>query len=182
MCQFFAPSPFPVRPPATATAAPQFLAKQLEEENQVLSANFSQLKQAQSAFAESAACMGALAEQAEGAAPFFRGRFSCARPSPLPRLPPGKEVLVPLTSSLYVMGVLDPRERVLVDIGTSFYVGKSPADARALLAKKAALLKENTETLFKAISVKRDNLDTVQRTLELKQQQQQQQQQQPRAP
>lgn len=77
---------------------------------------------------------------------------------------------MPLTSSLFVPGVLDPRERVLVDIGTSFYVGKSAGDARALLAKKAALLKENTETLYRVINEKRDNLETVQRTLEIKQQ------------
>ena len=77
---------------------------------------------------------------------------------------------MPLTSSLYVAGVLDPHEPVLVDIGTSFFVGKAAADARTLLTKKAALLKENTETLYKVISEKRDNLETVQRTLELKQQ------------
>jgi hypothetical protein len=64
-------------------------------------------------------------------------------------------VLVPLTSSLYVPGLLDPKERVLVDIGTSFYVGKSAGDAKELLAKKAAQLKENTDTLMKVILVKR---------------------------
>lgn len=65
---------------------------------------------------------------------------------------------MPLTSSLYVAGVLDPTERVLVDIGTSFFVGKSAADAKELLARKAALLKENTETLSRVISSKRGAL------------------------
>jgi hypothetical protein len=55
-----APRPRPLR-------APQSFAKQLEEENQLLTANFNQLKSAQAQFAESAACMGALAAQAEGA-------------------------------------------------------------------------------------------------------------------
>ena len=184
----------PLRPPLTLPArtpayriAPQFLAKQLEEENTVLSANFNQLKQAQAKFSEAAACMASLAQETEGArrcalwsARAARAPRHHSRPPTHPRPPPhahspnrapaGKEVLVPLTSSLYVPGVLDPRERVLVDIGTSFYVGKSAGDARALLAKKAALLKENTETLYRVINEKRDNLDTVQRTLEIKQQ------------
>jgi prefoldin alpha subunit len=34
------------------------------------------------------------------------------------------EVLVPLTSSLYVKGRLTDREKVLVDVGTGFYVEK----------------------------------------------------------
>lgn len=34
------------------------------------------------------------------------------------------DVLVPLTSSLYVKGKLTDREKVLVDVGTGFYVEK----------------------------------------------------------
>lgn len=34
------------------------------------------------------------------------------------------EILVPLTSSLYVKGTLADREKVLVDVGTGFYVEK----------------------------------------------------------
>lgn len=34
------------------------------------------------------------------------------------------EILVPLTSSLYVKGKLADREKVLVDVGTGFYVEK----------------------------------------------------------
>lgn len=34
------------------------------------------------------------------------------------------EILVPLTSSLYVKGRLADREKVLVDVGTGFYVEK----------------------------------------------------------
>ena len=36
----------------------------------------------------------------------------------------GKEVLVPLTSSLYVPGRLTDVESVVVDIGTGYYVTK----------------------------------------------------------
>lgn len=34
------------------------------------------------------------------------------------------EILVPLTSSLYVPGRLADREKVVVDVGTGFYVEK----------------------------------------------------------
>ena len=34
------------------------------------------------------------------------------------------QILVPLTSSLYVKGQLTDREKVLVDVGTGFYVEK----------------------------------------------------------
>lgn len=36
----------------------------------------------------------------------------------------GDEILVPLTSSLYVKGKLADREKVIVDVGTGFYVEK----------------------------------------------------------
>lgn len=36
----------------------------------------------------------------------------------------GDEILVPLTSSLYVRGRMASREHVLVDVGTGFYVEK----------------------------------------------------------
>ena len=36
----------------------------------------------------------------------------------------GKQVLVPLTSSLYVPGRLSDTETVVVDIGTGYYVKK----------------------------------------------------------
>ncbi len=69
-------------------------------------ANFQQLKDAQERFAESAASLAGI--PADGA---------------------GREVMVPLTASLYVPGTLAGLEEVLVDIGTGFYVGALRADA-----------------------------------------------------
>lgn len=37
---------------------------------------------------------------------------------------PGKPILVPLTTSLYVPGKLADTENVIVDVGTGFYVEK----------------------------------------------------------
>lgn len=44
------------------------------------------------------------------------------------------EILVPLTSSLYVKGSLADREKVLVDVGTGFYVEKVCSVCRSWLA------------------------------------------------
>jgi len=153
----------------------QQYAKSLEEENQVLTANFQQLKMAQAKFLDAATCMRTLASEAQSAcaalAPAARGKPAFLTPTSLPfsSRPADKDILVPLTSSLYAPGVLDVSERVLVDIGTSFYVGKTPAAANELLARKAALLKANTDTLYRVILEKRDNLEVVARTLEQKQ-------------
>jgi prefoldin alpha subunit len=81
----------------------------------------------------------------------------------------GKDILVPLTESLYVPGKLHPEELVLVDIGTNFYVGKTASAAKDLLLKKAGLLRTNTETLYKVITEKREHLDVVQEELERRQ-------------
>ena len=50
----------------------------------------------------------------------------------------GKEVLVPLTQSLFVPGRLRATAPVLVDVGTGFYVGKTPEGAAEILAKQVS--------------------------------------------
>jgi prefoldin alpha subunit len=65
-----------------------------------LSDNFAQLREAQARFSESADAL-----------------------SSIPPDGPGRDVLVPLTGSMYVPGTLGGTEEVLVDVGTGFYVG-----------------------------------------------------------
>ena len=162
------------------------LERQLEEENTMLTANINQLKMAQQKFTEAASVVSALTLDKKGACapwialcppspalarpshPHSLHPASSTPPHP-PTLPPGREILVPLTGSLYVAGVLDPEERVLVDIGTSLFVGKTVADAKELLQRKATLLRTNTDTLYKVITEKRSNLDTVQEELQRRQ-------------
>ena len=43
------------------------------------------------------------------------------------------EILVPLTTSLYVPGKLADRKKVIVDVGTGFYVEKVVPDRKGLL-------------------------------------------------
>lgn len=91
-----------------------------------LTANFQQLKDAQARFAESANSL--LALPTDGVA---------------------RDVMVPLTASLYVPGKLGSLDEVLVDIGTGYYVGKTAPAAAEMLNRKAAVVKGNAEQLMK---------------------------------
>ena len=66
----------------------------------------------------------------------------------------GKEILVPLTSSLYVPGQLADGNKVLVDIGTNYYVEKSVADADEFFKRKIDFLKQQMDKLQPAVQQK----------------------------
>ena len=58
-----------------------------------------------------------------------------------------KEMLVPLTSSLYVSGKLVSNSKVLVDIGTGYYVNKSVDEAKKYFEKKIQFIGKQIEQL-----------------------------------
>ncbi|OJI97465.1 hypothetical protein ASPVEDRAFT_36878 [Aspergillus versicolor CBS 583.65] len=64
------------------------------------------------------------------------------------------EILVPLTSSLYVKGRLTDREHVLVDVGTGYYVEKTPAKAIEFYDQKVKELDTNLTELEKVVQTK----------------------------
>lgn len=70
----------------------------------------------------------------------------------------GKDILVPLTSSVYVPGKLAQTSQVLVDIGTGYYVTKSVAEATTYYKNKMNYLKEQLDQLQKNIYLKQDSL------------------------
>ena len=57
----------------------------------------------------------------------------------------GKQVLVPLTGSMYVPGQLANSGKVVVDIGTGYYVEKSSKDAQEYFGRKVKFVTENME-------------------------------------
>ncbi|XP_011002261.1 PREDICTED: probable prefoldin subunit 5 isoform X1 [Populus euphratica] len=71
------------------------------------------------------------------------GRLEVAATSlnDLSHRPQGKKMLVPLTASLYVPGTLDDADRVLVDIGTGYFVEKTMNEGKDYCERKIALLK-----------------------------------------
>ncbi|KAE8355586.1 Prefoldin [Aspergillus coremiiformis] len=64
------------------------------------------------------------------------------------------DILVPLTSSLYVKGKLADREKVLVDVGTGFYVEKTAQKATEFYEDKIKGLESNLTELEKIVQTK----------------------------
>ncbi|EAW22798.1 prefoldin subunit 5 [Aspergillus fischeri NRRL 181] len=64
------------------------------------------------------------------------------------------DILVPLTSSLYVRGKLADREKVLVDVGTGFYVEKTAPKAIEFYEEKVKGLETNCVELEKIVQTK----------------------------
>ncbi|KAK4479697.1 hypothetical protein RD792_015228 [Penstemon davidsonii] len=62
--------------------------------------------------------------------------------------PRGKKMLVPLTASLYVAGTLDDAEKVLVDVGTGYFIEKTMAEGKDYCERKINLLKSNYDQLL----------------------------------
>ena len=70
-------------------------------------------------------------------------------------------MLVPLTGSLYCPGKLGGCEKVLVDIGTGYYVRKSRDGAREFFDRKLEMVHGNIEALQRIVSEKKKNLESV---------------------
>ncbi|XP_050234291.1 prefoldin subunit 5 [Mercurialis annua] len=75
--------------------------------------------------------------------------------------PQGKKMLVPLTASLYVPGTLDDADKVLVDIGTGYFVEKTMAEGKGYCERKINLLKSNFDQLVELASKKKMAADEV---------------------
>lgn len=69
--------------------------------------------------------------------------------------------LIPLTSSLYVPAQLTDPSRVLVDVGTGYYVEQSTKAATDMYKRKITFVDENLQKLQTTIERKQDNLRTV---------------------
>ena len=54
-----------------------------------------------------------------------------------------KEILVPLTGSMYVPGKLTNTDKLLIDIGTGYYVETNPEKAVEYLKKKVDFITDN---------------------------------------
>lgn len=59
----------------------------------------------------------------------------------------GKEILVPLTDSMYVPGKLADTSTVLVDVGTGYYVEKNIEDAKDYFKRRVMFVTEQMEKI-----------------------------------
>jgi prefoldin alpha subunit len=56
-----------------------------------------------------------------------------------------KEILVPLTGSMYVPGTLTDPQRVIVDVGTGYFVEKNVSEAKEYFNRKVKFVTEQME-------------------------------------
>ncbi|KAJ8612503.1 hypothetical protein CTAYLR_003688 [Chrysophaeum taylorii] len=116
------------------------LKQQHEQEIQNYTAQHSDMKQLESRFKESRSALEVIATDPNAE---------------------GRELLVPLTQSLYVPGKIVDAENVLVDIGTGYYVEKSVAAAKDLLDRRVDLVTKNSDSVTQVVMQKQRNLEAI---------------------
>ncbi|XP_077185242.1 prefoldin subunit 5 [Paroedura picta] len=109
----------------------EVLKSQLDQEVEFLSSSIAQLKVVQTKYVEAKDCLAVLNKSNEG-----------------------KELLVPLSSSMYVPGKLSDVGQVLIDVGTGYYVEKSVEDARDFFKRKIDFLTKQMEKIQPALQEK----------------------------
>lgn len=109
----------------------EMLKNQLDQEVEFLSTSIAQLKVVQTKYVEAKDCLNVLKKNNEG-----------------------KELLVPLTSSMYVPGKLHDVEHVLIDVGTGYYVEKTAEDAKDFFKRKIDFLTKQMEKIQPALQEK----------------------------
>jgi prefoldin alpha subunit len=77
----------------------------------------------------------------------------------------GRTILVPLTSSLYVPGTLADSKKVIVDIGTGFFVEKTVPEAEVFYEGKVKELGVNIKEVEGLVNGKSENLRMVEEVL-----------------
>ncbi|KAI9756269.1 MAG: hypothetical protein M4579_003936 [Chaenotheca gracillima] len=113
--------------------------KQLDEELEHLTNSFAKLRAAQAKFRD---CLKSISKGVSGAVE-------------------GKQILVPLTTSLYVPGTIADTENVIVDVGTGFYVEKTAKDAEKFYNAKVEELGKSLKELENIVQSKSGNMRAI---------------------
>ena len=93
-----------------------------------------------------------MAESLRGA----RARFSDSKVylENLKSVPEGTESLIPLSSSLYVSGTFTNRDKVLVDVGTGYFINQGVDRAQKYFDARVGQMGESMDNINKAINEK----------------------------
>ena len=79
----------------------------------------------------------------------------------------GKELMVPLTESVYVPGTTLPDQpNLLIDLGTGYFCESSPKDTLGYLERKLKLVDANSDNITQAVQATKSNLDAIQMTMQ----------------
>ncbi|KAF7712000.1 prefoldin subunit 5 [Silurus meridionalis] len=141
----------------TELSLPQLeaLTSQLDQETEFLSSSIAQLKVVQTKYVEAKDSLNILKKSNEG-----------------------KELLVPLTSSMYVPGTLNDVEHVLINVGTGYFVEKNVKDGRDFFKRKIEFLTKQIEKIQPTLQEKHGMRQAVVEVMNMKLQQQRSQQSQ----
>ncbi|XP_050967426.1 prefoldin subunit 5 [Labeo rohita] len=134
----------------TELSLPQLegLKSQLDQETEFLSSSIGQLKVVQTKYVEAKDSLNVLNKSNEG-----------------------KELLVPLTSSMYVPGKLNDVDHVLVDVGTGYFVEKNVEDGKEFFKRKIDFLTKQIEKIQPALQEKHAMKQAVVEVMNMKLQQ-----------
>ncbi|XP_065349258.1 prefoldin subunit 5 [Cloeon dipterum] len=106
----------------------------LEQELSLMQESLNTLKMAQQKFQQSADCMERIKPGSDG-----------------------KDILVPLTGSMYVAGKLKDTDSILINIGTGYYVEKDAAGATDYFNRKVKFVTEQMEKI-QAIGIEKNKI------------------------
>ncbi|XP_018019018.1 prefoldin subunit 5 [Hyalella azteca] len=121
------------------------LKNQQDQELQFFNESLQQLKMAQLKFSESGTCVEKLTPDKAGA-----------------------EILVPLTSCMYVPGKIADVNKLLINVGTGYYVEKDSAGACSYFQRKVKFVTEQMEKIQKIAAEKTKLREIVMDIMEVK--------------
>ncbi|KAL7438398.1 hypothetical protein ACHAXM_006188 [Skeletonema potamos] len=80
----------------------------------------------------------------------------------------GREIMIPLTESLYAPGKIVDPNKILVELGAGFFVEKSADDALKVLERKYKVVDKNCENVMSAIEVTSRNVQALNQAMQSK--------------
>ena len=78
----------------------------------------------------------------------------------------GREIMIPLTESLYAPGKIVDPNKILVELGAGFFVEKSAKDAIKVLERKGKVVDLNSQNVMTAAEVSSRNAQAVQQAMQ----------------
>ena len=87
----------------------------------------------------------------------------------------GNEIMVPLTTSMYVPGKLKNKKSVTVELGSGYFVKKNTDEAKKFLTRKAQYVEKSMSSIEKQIMKTRNNMESVHAMLSMRVREQTQQ-------
>jgi prefoldin alpha subunit len=78
----------------------------------------------------------------------------------------GREIMIPLTESLYAPGRIVEPNKILVELGAGFFVEKSVKDAIKVLERKGKLVDANSDNVLTAVEASSRNVKACQQAMQ----------------